>query len=93
MARKATFLLALIWIGSPVIGLRPMRAARFTHLQNSKPGELHPLAPLQVLGDHANHVLQYFKGLRLGELMLLCQLIGQMLGGDRLLGPLAFLTP
>ena len=27
-ARKATFLLALIWIGSPVAGLRPMRAAR-----------------------------------------------------------------
>jgi hypothetical protein len=28
-ARNATFLLALIWIGSPVAGLRPMRAARF----------------------------------------------------------------
>ena len=27
-ARKATFLLALILIGSPVAGLRPMRAAR-----------------------------------------------------------------
>jgi hypothetical protein len=27
-ARKATFLLALIWIASPVAGLRPMRAAR-----------------------------------------------------------------
>src|ERR1700676_2865505 len=26
-ARKATFLLALIWIGSPVAGLRPDRAA------------------------------------------------------------------
>src|SRR6478752_9973879 len=29
VTRKATFLLALIWIGSPVAGLRPMRAARF----------------------------------------------------------------
>ena len=29
LARKATFLLALIWIGSPVSGLRPMQAARF----------------------------------------------------------------
>ena len=29
VARKATFLLALIWIGSPVAGLRPMWAARF----------------------------------------------------------------
>ena len=28
MARKATFLLALIWIVSPVAGLRPIRAAR-----------------------------------------------------------------
>jgi hypothetical protein len=28
-ARKATFLLALIWMASPVAGLRPMRAARF----------------------------------------------------------------
>src|ERR1700746_62105 len=28
LARKATFLPALIWIGSPVAGLRPMRAAR-----------------------------------------------------------------
>jgi hypothetical protein len=28
-ARKATFLLALILIASPVAGLRPMRAARF----------------------------------------------------------------
>src|ERR1700692_4766905 len=27
-ARKATFLLALIWMASPVAGLRPMRAAR-----------------------------------------------------------------
>src|SRR5579884_2332130 len=27
-ARNATFLLALIWIASPVAGLRPMRAAR-----------------------------------------------------------------
>jgi hypothetical protein len=27
-ARNATFLLALIWICSPVAGLRPMRAAR-----------------------------------------------------------------
>src|SRR5262245_64852376 len=27
-ARKATFLLALIWFGSPVAGLRPMRDAR-----------------------------------------------------------------
>ena len=28
LARKATFLLALIWIGSPVAGLRPIRAGR-----------------------------------------------------------------
>src|SRR3984893_16014200 len=36
-ARKATFLLALIWIGSPVAGLRPMRAARLRTCRMPKP--------------------------------------------------------
>jgi len=54
------------------------------HQQDPEPDELYPLAPLQVLGDHAHQVLQYFKGLLLGELMLLRQLIGQMLDRDRL---------
>src|SRR5262245_25503208 len=36
-ARKATFLLALIWIGSPVAGLRPMRAARLRTCRMPRP--------------------------------------------------------
>src|SRR4051812_48423057 len=35
--RKATFLLALILIGSPVAGLRPMRAARFRTWSTPRP--------------------------------------------------------
>ena len=83
-ARKATFLLALIWIGSPVIGLGPMRAARFPDLQNSKPSDFHPLAFFQVLGNHADEACQHLLTLLLGELVLLRQRISQMLGGDLL---------
>ena len=36
-ARKATFLLALIWIASPVAGLRPMRAARLRTCRIPRP--------------------------------------------------------
>src|SRR5215468_1793884 len=36
-ARKATFLLALILIGSPVAGLRPMRAARLRTCRMPRP--------------------------------------------------------
>src|SRR5262249_7126125 len=36
-ARNATFLLALIWIGSPVAGLRPMRAARLRTTRTPRP--------------------------------------------------------
>src|SRR5204862_7121416 len=36
-ARKATFLLALIWISSPVAGLRPLRAARLRTWRMPRP--------------------------------------------------------
>ena len=36
-ARKATFLLALIWIASPVAGLQPMRAARLRTCRMPRP--------------------------------------------------------
>src|SRR6202165_4024743 len=36
-ARKATFLLALMWIASPVAGLRPMRAARLRTCRMPRP--------------------------------------------------------
>ena len=37
-----------------------------------------------MLGDHADEVFHHFQGLALAELMLLRQLIGQDLDGDRL---------
>src|SRR5207245_156772 len=43
--RKATFLLALIWIGSPVAGLRPMRAARLRTTRMPRP-------PMRIRSDH-----------------------------------------
>src|SRR5215471_8488891 len=46
--RNATFLLALIWIVSPVAGLRPTRAA---HHQNSEPGAGRA-CPLLAQGGH-----------------------------------------
>jgi hypothetical protein len=54
LARKATFFEVLMWIGSPVAGLRPMRAARLRTCRIPSSGDFHPLALLQVLGDHAN---------------------------------------
>ena len=63
-----------------------MRAAQFLTCKNPKSNDLHALAHYQVLGDHADKLFDYFYGLRLVELMLLRQLIGQMLDGDRLWG-------
>ena len=53
-ARKATFLLALIWICSPVAGLRPSAGSTIPHLQYSEPEDLHPLTLLQVRGDEVD---------------------------------------
>src|SRR3974390_881831 len=53
------------------------------HLQNSQPGDLHPFALLQVLRDEVDEVRQHLLTLLLGELMLLRQRIGQLLGADR----------
>ena len=39
--KKRTFLLALIWIDSPVNGLRPLRAGRSTFLNLPKSLSLH----------------------------------------------------
>ena len=40
--RNFTTFLALIWIVSPVAGLRPMRALRFTRTSLPKPGTVKP---------------------------------------------------
>ena len=53
-----------------------------THHQNSEPGDLHALTPLQVLGDQADQIFQHFPTLLLCEVMLLRQRIGEMLFGD-----------
>src|SRR5262249_29223946 len=56
------------------------------HEQNAEARDLHPLALLQVLGDHADQVFQHFEPLLLAELMLLSECGGQNSGGDRLAG-------
>jgi hypothetical protein len=53
-AQKATFLLALIWIASPVAGLRPIRAPRFPDLQDAETRNTDSLALLEMLRDQAN---------------------------------------
>ena len=50
-ARKATLLLALILIASPVIGLRPMRAARLRTSRMPSPAIFTRSPFFQVLGD------------------------------------------
>src|SRR6478735_8284546 len=54
------------------------------HDQDTEARDLHPLAFFQVLGNHADQVFHHFETLLLGELMLLSEGGGQMLGGDRL---------
>ena len=48
MARKATFLLALIWMASPVAGLWPMGGA-LADLEDAEPDDADTLALFQVL--------------------------------------------
>ena len=55
-------------------------------LQDAEPGDLHPLAFLQVLGDHADEIFQHLQPLLLAELMLFCERGGQVPGRDRLAG-------
>ena len=72
-ARKATFLLALIWIASPVAGLRPMRAARFLNLQDAETRNTNSFALLEMLCDFADEIAEEgFTG-PLRQLMLLGQ--------------------
>ena len=41
------------------------------YLQDAEPGDLHPLAFLQVLGDHADQVVQHLLASALAEVVLL----------------------
>ena len=52
------------------------------HSQNSEASDLHLFAFLKVLPDHSSEFFQHFPTLLLGEVMLLRQRIGQLLGGD-----------
>ena len=49
LARKATFLLALIWIGSPVTRIAAHAGNTIPHLQNPKSNDLHALAHFRCL--------------------------------------------
>ena len=81
MARKATFLLALIWMASPVAGLWPMGGA-LADLEDAEPDDADTLALFQVLGDHRHQVGQDGFGLLLGQLLLLGDGRGEVLEGD-----------
>jgi hypothetical protein len=85
-ARNATFLLALILIASPVIGLRPMRAAGLRATKMTSPMIFTRSPFFQVLGDHADEVFQHLQALLLAELMLFRKHGRQMPGGHRLVG-------
>ena len=80
VARKATFLLALIWMASPAAGLRPMRAVRLRTWR--MPDDADTLALFQVLGVHGHQVGQDGFGLLLGQLLLLGDGRGEVLEGD-----------
>ena len=86
LARKATFLLALISDRFASRRIATHAGGTIPHLQNPKSNDLHALAHYQVLCDHADEVFHQFQGLPLVELMLLRQLIRQMFGVDRLWG-------
>ena len=70
-ARKAIFFEALIFTGSPVCGLRPMRAARLRTCRMPRPDRQNLVALLQALGDHLNHLAHHLIGLALGNLVQL----------------------
>src|SRR3974377_1431615 len=72
-ARKATFLLALILIASPVAGLRPMRAARFRTLQDAETGNANSFALLEMLCDGADEIAEDGFTCSFRQLMLLRQ--------------------
>src|SRR5450631_769369 len=56
------------------------------HLKDAEPGDLHPLALLQVLGDQTDEFFNHLLALLLCELVLLREGVGQLLGSDRLWG-------
>jgi hypothetical protein len=83
VARKATFLLALMWICSPVAGLRPIRAARFRTIRIPRPAIFTRSPFFQTFGDHPNEFFHHLQPLLLAELMLFRQFIGQVPRGNR----------
>jgi hypothetical protein len=91
-ARKATFLLALILIASPVAGLRPMRAGRLRTCRMPSPVRPQLVALLEVLGDAGDEIVEdrlailLRHAMRLGEIrrQLLQETVGTFAGGLRL---------
>ena len=68
-ARKATFLLALILMASPVAGLRPMRAGRLRTCRMPRPPMRMRAPRFRCLVMVADHVLEHGHDLLLGQLV------------------------
>jgi hypothetical protein len=63
-------------------GIASHAGGAFAHLQDAELGNLHPLALLQMFGDHPDEFFHHFQTLLLvAEVMLLCEHVSQMLGG------------
>ena len=81
-ARKATFLLALIWIGFAGGGVAAHAGGALADLQDAEADDADALALLQVFGDLGDHVGQDGLGLLLGQFMVLGDRRRQMLERD-----------
>ncbi len=81
-ARKATFLLALIWIGFAGGGVAAHAGGALADLEDAEPHDTDALALLQVFCDLADHVGQDRLGGLLRQVMFLGQRCCQMLECD-----------
>ena len=81
--RKATFLLALIWIGSPVAGLRPMRAARLRTTRMPRP-PMRMRSLLEVLGHQVYEIAEDRLGLLFRQFVGFREICGETLQGHGL---------
>src|SRR5262249_54751273 len=77
--------------GLDLVLLAPPRGTAHTggalaYHENAEAGDLHPLALLQVLGDHTDQVFHHLQSLLFGKLVLLRERGRQVSGGDRLTG-------
>ena len=81
-ARKATFLLALIWIGFAGGGVAAHAGGALAHLEDAEADDADALALLQVLGDPGDQVAQDGLGLLLGQFLVFGDRRREMLQRD-----------